>query len=531
MINKYLFELIIIFLILFRNTGSYIVIPLKSTYDLYFSKLSKDYISINSSEIINQIYFKYIHNVLYTDLTIGEPNQKATAFISHEKHGFLFYEEFSTEELKELGYTNYNKYSTNESNTINPTDEINYDFSFWSYFSYEEILYLNIFNDKDIFNPDKFNDINKKKTEKGIHFLYAKRNSSKIPNTEDFINMEKKYQKEKEELRKLNFTDFSYFSLGLQLDSGKAIHGEKSFIEEFYSKKEISSKDWSIYFIKNKKRNRYDIFLILGSIPHIYLSNIFNEKQQYSTYSDKNVWSYNAVLSFKDIYTQINDTNISLVDSETYAIFNYNFGLIRATWYVKTNLENIYFNNLIKQGKCFESKLYKTEYTYYGYYYCDKNKITNEEIKKFPTIYFKHIFFSKVFELNADDLFETFGDIIIFKMVFDTSTHWMLGQVFLSKYMFSFNTDNKKIYFYNKNIKIDEKGNIEPEPNNENKYLILQIILIIVCVIAFSIIGFFIGKCIYKRKIVAHELKEMEEDNFIENNNNDTNDNERRIIP
>ena len=116
-------------------------------------------------------------------------------------------------------------------------------------------------------------------------------------------------------------------------------------------------------------------------------------------------------------------------------------------------------------------------------------------------------------------------------MVFDTSTHWMLGQVFLSKYMFSFNTDNKKIYFYNKNIKIDENGNIEPEPNNENKYLILQIILIIVCVIAFGIIGFFIGKCIYKRKIVAHELKEMEEDNFIENNNNDTNDNERRIIP
>ena len=190
-----------------------------------------------------------------------------------------------------------------------------------------------------------------------------------------------------------------------------------------------------------------------------------------------------------------------------------------------------YFNNLIKQGKCFESKLYKTEYTYYGYYYCDKNKITNEEIKKFPTIYFKHIFFSKVFELNADDLFETFGDIIIFKMVFDTSTHWMLGQIFLSKYMFSFNTDNKKIYFYNKNIKIDENGNIEPELNNKNKYLILQIILIIICVIVFGIIGFFIGKCIYKRKIVAHELKEMEEDNFIENNNNDTNDNERRIIP
>jgi hypothetical protein len=93
--------------ILIVNIKSYVVIPLKSTDDLYFSKLSKKYISINDKDIINEIFHKYIFNVLYTDLIIGEPNQKSTAFILQDNFGFYFYEEFSTKELKELGYDNY----------------------------------------------------------------------------------------------------------------------------------------------------------------------------------------------------------------------------------------------------------------------------------------------------------------------------------------------------------------------------------------------------------------------------------------
>ena len=56
---------------------SYIIIPLKSTDDLYFSQLSQTDLSINNKEKINEIFSKYINNVLYTDLVMGEPNQKA----------------------------------------------------------------------------------------------------------------------------------------------------------------------------------------------------------------------------------------------------------------------------------------------------------------------------------------------------------------------------------------------------------------------------------------------------------------------
>ena len=80
----------------------------------------------------------------------------------------------------------------------------------------------------------------------------------------------------------------------------------------------------------------------------------------------------------------------------------------------------------------------KSEYTYYAYFYCDKNKITKEEMNNFPGIYFHHTEFSYIFELNHNDLFETFGNIIIFKIVFDTSNYWVLGKIFSTKYMFSF---------------------------------------------------------------------------------------------
>ena len=89
---------------------SYIIIPLKSTDDLYFSQLSQTDLSINNKEKINEIFSKYINNVLYTDLVMGEPNQKATAFLSQDDYGFYYYEEFSTKQLKELGSSNYNFY-------------------------------------------------------------------------------------------------------------------------------------------------------------------------------------------------------------------------------------------------------------------------------------------------------------------------------------------------------------------------------------------------------------------------------------
>ena len=80
--------------ILLVNINSYIIIPLKSTDELYFSKLTKTEITLNDKEKIQEIFLKYINNVLYADLLLGEPNQKAVAFLSKDDYGFSFYEDF-----------------------------------------------------------------------------------------------------------------------------------------------------------------------------------------------------------------------------------------------------------------------------------------------------------------------------------------------------------------------------------------------------------------------------------------------------
>ena len=116
--------------ILSLTIKSYIIIPLKSTDEIYFQKLSKTSLSINNKEIIHEIFLKYLNNVLYTDLIIGEPNQKSTTFISQQDYGFMYYEEYSTKELKELGSSNYNSYSKSNSETITQTDSYKYEHSF-----------------------------------------------------------------------------------------------------------------------------------------------------------------------------------------------------------------------------------------------------------------------------------------------------------------------------------------------------------------------------------------------------------------
>ena len=110
-------------------------------------------------------------------------------------------------------------------------------------------------------------------------------------------------------------------------------------------------------------------------------------------------------------------------------------------------------------------------------------------------------------------------EIIIFKIVFDTSNYWVLGKIFLAKYMFSFDEEDKKIYFYNKNY--GDNGEIDLNNHEKNNYLIIQVISIIIGIIIFSILGFFIGKFFYnKKKIITHELDDIEDENFIYNNTN-----------
>ena len=193
------------------------------------------------------------------------------------------------------------------------------------------------------------------------------------------------------------------------------------------------------------------------------------------------------------------------------AKLDFNFEIIKGTSSSKSLLEEHFFNSLIESKKCFESKINKTSLSFYHYFYCDKNKITKNDLKKFPTLYFHHIEFSIIFELTYEDLFEIFDDIILFKVVFDTSYEWIFGRLFLKKYMFSYNDASKKISFYNTNFSIKNKGKKE----SKIKFY-FEIASIIILVFIFGLLGFFIGKLIYKKyRKDANELEDLNNENLI----------------
>ena len=247
------------------------------------------------------------------------------------------------------------------------------------------------FNDNEIFSLEK---LNIKETKiKNIHFLYAIRHSSKVFNTSEFINFEKNYQASKDELRKLNYTSFSYFCLGLQLGGRKYNYIVKNILGELLEKHEVSFRDWSIYFMdkNNKYKNDYIGFLFLGSTPHQYLSNIYNEKEVFYTDSESYDWTWRACLSFYKAFIKINDKIINLNKYEMKAKLDFNFAIIKGTFHSKSLIEEFFFNQLINSGKCFQSRIDKTSYSYYDYFYCDKNKVTKNDLQKFPTFYFHHI--------------------------------------------------------------------------------------------------------------------------------------------
>ena len=153
-------------------------------------------------------------------------------------------------------------------------------------------------------------------------------------------------------------------------------------------------------------------------------------------------------------------------------------------------------------------------------YYCKKD--TKEYLKEnFPTISFLHRYFNKSFELNYDDLFVEKGDYIYFKIFFHKREQemWKLGKPFLSKYFFSFDLDGRTISFYDK-IGIDEKET-EKNGNKINNNLVLIIIITILALLV-AVLGFFIGKCIYKTNIrkKGEELQDSDIYNYESVNDN-----------
>ena len=76
-------------------------------------------------------------------------------------------------------------------------------------------------------------------------------------------------------------------------------------------------------------------------------------------------------------------------------------------------------------------------------------------MNKFPNIYFIHRELNEIFEFNYKEVFQEIGNSIVFSILFneENKNRWSLGRIFMKKYLFIFDIDQKTItYLPNKKI-------------------------------------------------------------------------------
>ena len=304
-----------------------------------------------------------------------------------------------------------------------------------------------------------------------------------------------------------------YLNLGIKIGKEKSNTDKyiTNLIMQLKSRKIILSTKFNINFkniiIDNVK---YDGYLLIGGEPHEFSNNNnLNKDMLFSTKTEKIDNELNWMLKLDTIsYDFKNETN-NKIDTKyvNYQEFYYNnaqispnLNILKGTEEYFDKMESDFFKKYIDKEICF-----RNYYPLYNYdmIYCRRKKMTIDDLKNFPTLYITNFDLNYTFELTYEDLFFEKGDYIYFAVIYEDvvgseeddytiGSRWKFGQLFLKKFLFTYDYDNRLIGFYN----TDLIGNIEEKSNS----LAIKITIIIVLVILFAIGGFFLGKAIFNKK-------------------------------
>ena len=429
-------------------------------------------------------------NIIYSNVSIGTPPQKIIIILHSQNYGINLYQNMcnftgssyeknksSTFYIKEI----LNNYSKNNDSLINET------------------LYF----------YDNFN-LKKQKPFTGMNIIYSEN--------------EEKSQKD-------SYTN-TCINVGLQLDLMNHQEYPTNLINQL--KKRLQIIETYDFSFKYKSENKGEI--VIGVEPHIYDPKKYfgSQWRRAGALEKSGTNGRDWFLNFDKIYYPYKVKSTGRIINETVGLvksirIQFDLGMIVGPNEYKEMIQRHFFNDLIKENKCFV----KTIETYKEIFYCDKS--AEDNIKNdFPTLYFEMKQFNKIFELDYTDLFREKNGKIYFLIYFGSySNYFTVGKIFLKKYFFTFNQDSKTIGFYNEDLPRGEE--YKNKKNNDsifssNGYYIIIIILLI---IIFGFLGFFVGKLIYNkvRKKRINEVDDNYEYNSQDNfNNNESDQNDKLCI-
>ena len=370
------------------------------------------------------------------------------------------------------------------------------------------------------------NSLNIKQINNNINILCHYNSSSS--NTYRIIYFKSTYCKVEEKIKiynDINLKNYKYISL--VFDNNKCVNdslcgnagvdilsynNKESFIYQLHNILNISEQNWAFLF-----SSKDEGMFIYGDLPHNYIKNVYKESNLVSFYSKI---SYFEITMDSIIFEDKNNTRSDFGDNNDYINIeispdiegiefgNFYFGFIYD-----------YFLSYIKNDIC-KSEVIDITITVIV---CDGSKFGEKDIETFPKIIFKKYKLDFNISFENNELFYYRDSKYFFKIYqrFGKSKKFILGRMFLKKYLTIFNAEKKQIYFYNN--KQTDKGDDAYETNNYflKEWWKIILILFLLCIVIFLVIGIIIGKILFKnRKKHANEL----DDNYIYQENNNKNE-------
>ena len=467
--------------------------------------ISSDYISIpfkkyhssfNIPNANDRFIKEYLNNNIYTYLQISEPKQNISAIIN------IFEFELLMKNVNKLPLDNLNSLFSKEASStftiISEKGDIHFPQSKFA---------------KDSFNFCVNYDTNNRKCK----FYKNDGNINLIYSEDD------EFEGDEENKIKSKTKKYTYIEIGLNFKSYYNLD-KYSLLTNLIKNHYITNNNWFIHFYnKNNNNNNNENesyndnndegILVFGIDPVEFFDSKYHKDKVYSCQGVNNDYDYknNWSIIFNELKqkTLKPDNKEFIIHKNFQGVINFNYDVIVGNNQYNEIISKTFFLPYITKDIC-QKKLAKNKFYYFV---CNSISLSFNEIKEnFPILYFKQNEFDYVFELTAHDLFVQIGDKIFFLIVFNKNnptSSFLLGNIFLKKYFFSFDNNLKTILFYkNENkIKGDEKNQetVVLHWYNSSKIIVIWSFLIVIVLF----IGFYFGKKKYnKRKLKANELED-----------------------
>ena len=411
---------------------------------------------------------EYINYDIYIDLLVGTPPQKVTHFIDPNDSVFQF-------KKKSLQY-NIDKFNS----------------SIISKIEQEEF---------HLFNSDKSSSLKGYYSDNFTFNIYNTNKTLEVENLKFTIYLNNRMGTEK----------YGIIGLYKMLPPSSFFGDLYSFLNQLKTRNFID--DYIFTFIyENIDDNYFSInktilgMIIIGEYTYIFDAKNFKKEEEIKVYSSSNsFWC----LMFDEIKFKYNNENY--IENHIEANIDFFSKFIKGTDKYKEKIEILFFKDLINENICKKEIIFENKYVNkYEIYSCNNTNVIREKIKQFPELYLTIKSDNLKFIFTYKDLFKLFDNKLYFLIIFPflTSKNWYIGEIFLNKYICTFNSESKSIYFYKNQI--DKLNNIKQEKDNKKytnnllRYLIEIFMGLIIIFLAFIIYR----KYRKSRKLLANELED-----------------------